>query len=162
MYPKAELQDIYKLFYQDFFGPAHFVTSYDSALEYLENEINSVSCCPEYKYIQDISCLNSFLRVSLQVIGNSFSKKKLLECFIASSQINLKPPISWLEHWQNIHSVVQTYFPDKAISSEFKTLSKAAEKNTNFHHSNNFRRLYSPHYRLIAKNIWQNETDLAF
>ena len=54
-YPESTLQDVYKSFYQDRFGPGHMISDTASARSYLMREISKPSgCSPQPSLSRDL------------------------------------------------------------------------------------------------------------
>jgi hypothetical protein len=155
-HPQAELVDIYKLFYQDYFGCGHFFSDQESIITYLTHEINDASLtkdtAPE---IQEICCFNNFIRVDINWVTCGYlTISKLADLFWQSSRIQLDQPIPWFTHWQNICQIIarENFLncqPDK------EKLEAFANNKNGVHHSEIYRQKYQPHYRIIHRDFWK-------
>lgn len=69
-YTAAEPQDLYKLVFQDLYGPGHLITDSAACYRYIEREvreqcINEITTFPLYEYTL---CDSNFVRVNLYLV----------------------------------------------------------------------------------------------
>ena len=151
LHPEAQLIDLYKLYMQSAFGPGHMIKDIDSARNYLKIELNSL---PEIKQRYDIFPCDAFFpysRYSLHMIKeNKISFEDFFTAFIRTAK-ECKPPVKdiFLHGWQ----VAINYLTDKKIvnfSDDKITIDKLfADKQYLVSHSNHYRELYRPAYRVL-------------
>lgn len=156
LFPKANLQDIYKLFYQDFFGPSHFIPEKESAKIMIEREIKKSSTRTIHYDILPVFSVNKFLRVDLSILKSDLDVHQFSEIFFLSTKIKIHQPFQWKKQWDNIMKTVEKNYPDllKNISS-VNEMKKCSIQNLTVHHSRIYNLEYQPHYRLIAECIWK-------
>ena len=159
-YPASTLQDIYKNFFQDRFGPGHIVTDTARAGAYLRQELALVQdldvplyeACAERK---------TYYRVSLAAISSgAVSYELFFSAFIRS--VNALPSINvadWAKEWQEIESIIRAmslHLPhyEEDVQAIEKLLSQGYYA---VHHSEAYRLAYKPHYRLIERTIFEKE-----
>lgn len=156
-YPKSTLLDLYKSFFQDNFGPGHIVNDTAAARRYIEREIANAT---EYDrhYYEPAGRGENFYRVSLATVSDSIVPMEVFcEAFFASVK-DIKPVDikEWQEEWAHINEIIgkmKLNLPDyEKDSATLDSLLNAGEYA--YHHSHNYTRLYSPHYRLIKKEIF--------
>ena len=157
LYPKAQLQDYYKLFFQGTFGPGHIISSKSSARKFLQNELEETSICEKRDY-QNISYINEFYRVNLNVINKRrISFDDFLDAFLQST--DFKNEISykeWVEEWENIEKqIILMKIPIENIEQQSSELLEISKNEQLISHSNIYRAAYSPHYRLINAKQFQ-------
>ena len=162
-YPKSQLRDLYKSFFQDRFGPGHLISNISSADEYLRHELETAKTFknPYYEYC---GYLGNLLRVNLRVLHeNLIPYQNYFTAFIKSVN-SIKPiPIEeWIKEWEIIRNViVNDLHLDKSLynfeedDNDIKELLKKGEYQMS--HSKRFDDEYEPHYRIIEKNIFKNE-----
>ncbi len=159
-YPKSTLQDIYKNFFQDYFGPGHLIPDSLTADNYLQQEL--ALCDTFIGNIYELTGAEGrFYRVSLSVLKDSIVPyKKFMDAFIRSTN-NVKP-ISievWKQEWQLIEQTIKEMnitLPNYQQDSEYiKKLLQ--ENNYVMHHSEDYGKTYQPHYRIIEKEIFEKE-----
>lgn len=149
LHPRAALQDFYKLFFQSFFGAEHALADVESARNYFKNELLNLPKESNY-LIQDISVSFPIYRVSLQVIENGLlSAEELFEAFLKSTKTTVKTSTQdWLTIWQEIEKSLMPIL--SPYETDISDLRKAAEEGSTVHHSQLYRDLYKPHYRIIC------------
>ncbi len=160
IHPLATLIDIYKLFYQSAFGPGHIITNENIARQYFDLEINSTQeWDPTYNW-QDISFYNNYYRVNLKVIADQIiGRDELFEAFLNSQylEVNLTDK-QWQEEWKWIQNILLLNYPDlRKNTREIDYLDYIlAGFNHYTHHSEIFKKHYSPHYRIVDYNSFNN------
>lgn len=164
-YPESRVQDIYKSFCQDNLGPEHLIPNPDAARNYLHRELQ------EYRDELDSLCLESpdrlfcpvgdqgnYVRVDLAVILNGMlSEDEYLDAFVRSANQGRKVSrAEWKAKWSEVAAVIRAAFPDIPDAAEDlrKIDSLVAGDNLILHHSQAFGRAYRPHYRIIARNVF--------
>lgn len=108
-YPLSEQRDVYKNFFQDYFGPGHIVTDTASAANYLRHELEHVDefGCPLY---EPTGYKGNFVRVSLQVIMDGLVLfDTYLDAFVRSVNGIHAPTIDeWKTEWTKINDVIKS------------------------------------------------------
>jgi hypothetical protein len=160
MYPKSTLQDLYKNFFQDYFGPGHIVDDIRSAGAYLDRELASFGQAAG-AYYEPTGYNGNFYRVNLSVIKEGLlSRDVFFDAFIRSVS-NIQPITAdeWKKEWIRIDSVIHTmnlsienYADDR--ENIFSLLKQGKYV---VHHSEPFSKEYAPHYRIIERKIFQKE-----
>ena len=158
-HPRAQLIDIYKLFYQSAFGPGHIISDADSAREYLTEELQDSRRFEAGNY-QEITFFNDYYRVNLLlIIKDAISFDDYLAAFLASAKPEKE--YSWDEWkiaWQKINLLLQNNginFENE--ESDRMEIAKILKNEIRlFSHSKIYRDLYHPHYRLISKAQLEN------
>lgn len=86
-YPEAEPTDLYKLVFQDLYGPGHLLTDSTAALRYINAELATMtdsSCFPLYEYTL---CDSHFVRVNLSLVQNgTLSAEQLADAMVRSAE----------------------------------------------------------------------------
>ncbi len=156
LYPKSNLIDYYKLFYQGTFGPGHLISNRQTAYSHLLEEIVD-SSNTEAPFLQDISFINPYCRVSLEIV-----EKKLIEAdaffdiLLESCTVQrILSPIEWNEAWLDIENILFQILPKLKEQDLADTIHNHlhGDKVPIFRHSESFREAYHPHYRLIRKDL---------
>ena len=160
MYPESTLQDLYKNFFQDYFGPGHIVSDTTSAGAYLDSELASFDHATG-AYYEPTGYNKTFYRVNLSIIKEGFiSRDAFFDAFIRSVRdIQIITPETWKKEWKYIDSVVQTMnLPLANYAQEREHIFSLLEQGKYvMHHSEQFSMHYNPHYRIIERKIFQNE-----
>lgn len=160
VYPKSTLQDLYKNFFQDYFGPGHIISDTTSAGAYLDRELSSFERA-EGAYYEPTGYNGHFYRVNLSVIKEGIiSRTIFFDAFVRS--VNNIQPITieeWKKEWKQIDLVIQTmnlslinYEQDRE-----NIFSLLEENKYVMHHSELFSEAYDPHYRIIERNVFLKE-----
>jgi hypothetical protein len=159
-YPHSTLQDIYKSFFQDNFGPGHAVPDSAQAAAWLCNELAKVDRLDVPLY-EPTGYKGDYYRVSLAAIASGkVQADALLSAFLRSVRAVQPSEVEvWAKEWEQIESVIAAmelqlpgYDADaKAIKEMLATGYYAV------HHSRLYNEHYAPHYRIIAKDIFEKE-----
>jgi hypothetical protein len=163
-YPKSTLQDIYKNFYQDYFGAEHAIPNKKAVEDYLMHELSEIHEFNHDTIIEITGWRHNFVRVPLALVKNGkIPADELLQAFIESaSKIDSVTADKWIVEWNNIVKTVEKmhlnivgFDNDKAKISE---LLKQNPK-TALHHSEIFNKTYHPHYRIVEKTIYKKRLE---
>ena len=167
LYPESRAQDIYKSFCQDNLGPGHMIPNPEYAKAYLLEELQT--------YLEDLDSMRyekpsvryvpvgdkgNFVRVDLSVVLDSLvSAETLLDAFVRSAnEGNLASEDEWKEKWSAVEVVLRKDFqniPD--LNMDLASIdSLVAEGHFILHHSNIFEKAYHPHYRIVARDIFES------
>ena len=159
-YPKSTLQDLYKNFFQDYFGPGHIVSDTTSAGAYLDRELASFEKA-EGAYYEPTGYNGNFYRVNLSVVKEGImSRDVFFDAFLRS--VNSIQPITvdeWKKEWAMIDSVIYTMNLALAgYEQEREKIASLLEQGKFvMHHSKPFSDEYDPHYRIIGQEIFHKE-----
>lgn len=156
-YPRSTLLDIYKSFFQDNFGPGHIVADTAAARAYLRNELAGATRYDAH-YFEPAGRGDNFYRVSLAVIADSIvSFDEYFDAFYASvKDVSPVDVEQWRGEWATVLETVKNMgvnlpdFERDAASLD----SLLARGEYAYHHSRDYNRLYTPHYRLMRKDIF--------
>ena len=160
IYPKSTLQDIYKNFFQDYFGPGHIVSDTTSAGAYLNRELASFEHA-RGAYYEPTGYNGNYYRVNLSVIKEGLISRNLyFDAFIRSvSNIETITLEEWKKEWKQIDSVISAmnlslvnYTQDR--ESLFALLEQGEYV---VHHTKLFLEEYDPHYRIVVREIFLKE-----
>jgi hypothetical protein len=159
-YPQSTLQDIYKSFFQDRFGPGHMVPDSAYAAAALKRELEKVgeTGCLLYEPTGD---MGNYYRVSLAVVvSGKVPFNVYLSAFLRS--VRDVPPVdvvAWEKEWAAIEGVIRAmalplpgFEDDSAAIKELLSSGYYA-----VHHSEEYNKEYDPHYRIISKEIFEKE-----
>ena len=167
-YPDSRVQDIYKCFCQDNLGPEHLIPNPETARAYLMQEIE--------EYCEDLDSLKyskptlsyfatgdegNYVRVDLSVVLDGFmTVDQYLDVFVRSANQGTKRTTEqWKTKWADVERCIRKHYmtipdADKDLQ-EIKSLMN--EGHFIIHHSDKFGQVYNPHYRIIAKDIFESE-----
>ena len=160
VYPESTLQDLYKNFFQDRFGPGHIIADNTAADRYLQYELNSSESFKGLDY-EPTGYEGRFYRVNLGVIADGrVPYDKYFDAFVRS--VNGIKPISteeWRKEWHEIDSVIMDMNIELKDMQEDRAEIKSLIDGGNYvmHHSQHFNKHYQPHYRIIERTIFEKE-----
>jgi hypothetical protein len=149
-YPAMQIQDVYKLIHQAALGSEHAAPDPESARTWMEREIAEMGDGPSEPVVDPISADGEIVRVHLRpYVLRGDSLEKLVEVFIRTAN-EYRGEIALLESfWAT--AVRLGKFPAADMDNFFQPM-----KVDNFpavHHSSEFKKAYSPAYRVIARKF---------
>ena len=157
-YPESTLQDIYKSFYQEHFGPGHIISDTATARRYLMKELSEMgeTLSP---YYEPTGSQGDYVRVYLSAVADSLiSAEQLLDALIRSANSWQEPSVNWLEKWETIVRVIQANKMEiNGFEADLPLLTEAAQNNQAVHHSRRYNEAYHPHYRIVERSIFERE-----
>ena len=157
-YPESTLQDIYKSFYQEHFGPGHIISDTASARRYLMKELSEMGK-PQSPYFEPTGSQGYYIRVYLSAVSDSLiTAEQLLDAFVRSANLWQEPTFSWMEKWEAIVSIIQANKMEvQGFETDLPLLTEAARNNQAVHHSRSYNESYHPHYRIVERSIFEQE-----
>ena len=167
-FPESRAQDFYKSFCQDNFGPEHLIPDPAAAARYLKEELQTYQedldsaryDVPVLMYYP-VGDQGNYVRVDLSVILDGLTgEEAFLDAFVRSANEWKKAPeAEWVKKWQGVAQILRKDQPDiPELEKELGTLdSLMAEGHYIMRHSDAFRDAYHPHYRIIARDIFDTE-----
>ena len=157
-YPESTLQDIYKSFYQEHFGPGHIIRDTASARRYLMRELSEMGKT-QSPYFESTGSQGDYVRVYLSAVADSLiTAEQLLDAFVRSANSRQEPTINWLEQWEAIVSIIQANKIElEGFETDLPLLTEAAQNNQAVHHSRRYNEAYHPHYRIVERSIFEIE-----
>ena len=155
-FPESRLQDLYKSFFQDRFGPGHIIRDRQSARDYILSELATADTLMGPR---TVSCgwQGNYMRVNLSVIADGLmTAEKLTDALMASAkEVSDEDIYRWRDEWAEIEAIIEKTYPDipdlqedKARIDELLNTGQYA-----LHHSAQYNAAYHPHYRIIAKEF---------
>lgn len=167
-YPESRVQDIYKSFCQDKLGPEHLIPNPDAARDYLLSELDEYrSDLAEGKYTkpakryEPVGDEGNYIRVELSVVLDSLvAGDALLDAFVSSANAGQNMTREqWAEKWKEVATVIRRDFPGipDAEMDLVRIDSLMAEGHMILHHSPVYEAAYHPHYRIIARDIFEKD-----
>lgn len=155
-YPESTLQDIYKSFYQEHFGPGHIISDTASARRYLMRELSEMGETQSPNF-EPTGCQGDYVRVYLSAVSDSLiTAEQLLDAFVRSANSRQEPTVSWMEKWEAIVSIIQANKIEvQGFETDLPLLTEAARNNQAVHHSRRYNEAYHPHYRIVERGIFE-------
>ena len=169
-YPETRVQDIYKYFCQDCLGPGHLIPNPDAARAYLMEELqtyredleNGLYEIPAERYVP-VGDAGNYVRVDLSVVLDSLvDADTLLDAFVRSAnEGKTLTEDEWKAIWAAVANVIREDFPalPDADSDLAAIDSLMADGHYILHHSPIFEQTYHPHYRIVARDIFEKELE---
>ena len=157
-YPEATLQDVYKSFYQERFGPGHMIPNVENARNYLMSEMEQAADNTG-DYFEPTGSEGKYVRIYLNAVSDGkISAQQLLDAFVESAN-NVEPRSDkWADQWANIVKVIEEKQLPVKMNDELKQLLKeCSEKDEAVHHSEAYNQAYRPHYRIVERNIFEQQ-----
>ena len=157
-YPEATLQDVYKSFYQERFGPGHMIPNVENARNYLMSEMEQASE-NSGAYYEPTGSEGKYIRVYLNAVADGkISAEQLLDAFVESAN-NVEPRSDkWADQWTNIVKVIEEKQLPVKMDDELKQwLKECSEQEEAVHHSEAYNQVYRPHYRIVELNIFEQQ-----
>lgn len=152
-YPQMQIQDVFKLLYQNEFGGEHLIEE-ENFKEYLVEEISQVKKteCEEDEILETIG--NKIYRVYLYAVKDRLSVETLVQLCNISAQKQKGNEKSLLKNLRKFESMTRTCslpFESEQVKQEIEDYQK--RNFPSLHHSKEYRKNYHPHYRLISQEI---------
>ena len=159
-YPHSTLCDIYKNFFQDYYGPGHLLSDVAKADNYLRYELQNSECFEGVDF-EPTGYEGNFYRVNLSVIADGrIPYDKFFDAFVRSAQSTTPPEIEWWsDKWHEIEQVIIDMgieLPELS-SDQAKINAQLKQGEAVMHHSHLYNSHYAPHYRIIKREIFLEE-----
>lgn len=152
-YPKSQLVDIYKSFYQDSFGPGHILEDSIAARRYFFSELKDSSQWggPVFEFTGEGK---NFVRLNMDLVRKGIIPANVyFSAFLNSLGWVEKPnDEDWISEWVAIDNIIQAkdfHFLNEDTDREY-IKGKLESRNFSIHHSDNFNENYNFHYRIIS------------
>jgi hypothetical protein len=167
-YPESRVQDIYKSFCQDNLGPGHLIPDPQSARNYLESELRTFRedldsaryDAPAIMYYP-VGDQGNYVRVDLSVVLDGLvGEEAYLDAFVRSANEGMRlTEEQWVAKWKEVEKVIRKDFPDiPGANEDLEMIDSYVQKgDLIMHHSEAFSDAYNPHYRIIARDIFEKE-----
>jgi len=164
IYPQSSLQDIYKSFFQDEFGPGHLVENVSYAREYFDLELEEMVSQGRHN-AEPCGTGKNFYRVPMDLVKDGIiPEEDYFSAFLESASSFTTPDvIAWKQQWNEIVGIVEKMDHDIPNFKEDKeALSKWLDQGeTVVHHSQVYNNQYDPHYRIMGKAQWEKLKSMA-
>lgn len=167
-YPESRVQDIYKSFCQDNLGPGHLIPNPEQARAYLLSELkdyqedleNGKYTKPQLRHVP-VGDQGNYVRVDLSVVLDGLvDAETLLDSFVRSANDGkVLSEEAWKQKWSGVADVIRRHFPDIPGAAEDLAAidSLITAGHLILHHSEAFSESYNPHYRIVDRQIFDNE-----
>lgn len=159
-YPLATLQDIYKGSFQDYFGAAHLLTDRQAVENYILREMEAMP--PERKvsgYYEPCGWRGRYYRVDLALLQEGrIVMDEFVELFMESASA-MEPALTqeWIDEWLMLQAAVREVAPrmEGFAADSLRIVTLLQEGKYVVHHSPSFNAHYHPHYRIIRRDLFE-------
>ena len=161
-FPQAQLQDVYKLCFQDTYGPGHIISDSLHCLQGILDEMQRMDTAdtryPDYEY----TCTGgNYVRVNLRVLQDGrVPLQQFVQLLMQSATLQHPMEVSeWCGRWDDLLAVLDTVEPRPLNYEEDAANIRAVLESgeTAVHHSRHFNEAYAPHYRIIRRDLFDKE-----
>mgnify|MGYP006902054586 CR=1 FL=1 len=156
-YPASTLRDLYKSYFQDYYGPGHLISDTTRARKYLEYELG----LEDYKdtvMLDPAGYEGNFYRVNLLLLKEGTIPTDVFMKYFLESAGSVQPlPVpDWKKRWEVIQSEIDAVSPDLPGYAADREFIDSLLRQGEFvvHHSDLFIQTYHPHYRIIHREIF--------
>jgi len=161
-YPQARLLDIYKSCFQDYMGAEHLVGDQESARAYLEKELASMEIDDaSTRFYEPCGFNGNYVRVYLRAVKEELiTAEALLDAFVRSANSPDRPDVAtWSSKWQDIIAIIDGMGLELPHQQEDREYIEQVLLQGRYaiSHSADYRETYSPHYRIIKREIFEQE-----
>ena len=121
LYPESRLQDLYKSFFQDRFGPGHIIADRESALNYICAELAEADTLMG-PITEPCGWQGNYVRVNLSVIADGLmTAEEMTDALMASAKEVTADDIErWKAEWAQIEAIIEKTHPDLPDLAEDK------------------------------------------
>lgn len=162
MYPATTLQDVYKSFYQEAFGPGHIIEDEYSAAAYFHQETSLSTEEPYGGYLYEpTGAHGGYYRVNLYAVNSgALPANLLLSAFLRSAEPVTEEGVkAWKKTWRKVARIARDfdlpgYEADKDV---LEAILASDSPDKAVHHSDAYNAAYDPHYRIVRKDIFEQE-----
>lgn len=152
-YPAMEPTDAVKLLYQNEFGGGHLIRDEDAALQYMRREYAATSRDPAKPLTEVIG--NGLVRVNLAALPEN-RLEELGQVFLQSAKIHQGSLESFLPKLTLLESLTKEGafgFSMEELDTYLRTYAQAGYPMVS--HSDTYRRLYHPAYRVVLEELFR-------
>lgn len=152
-YPLMEPTDAVKLIYQNEFGGGHLIRNETECTAYLRREYESVVQMSDLPLTEAIG--NGLIRVNLKALdAHGYAPEALARAFIQSAALHTGSLKSFLEKLEILRQTVREGafgFSSEELDDYLRSYAEAGYPMVS--HSEAYRSVYSPAYRIIREEI---------
>jgi len=159
LHPEMTLQDVYKSFYQDEFGPGHMISDSAAVRAWLDSELAADDYLPGEVRTEPTGAAGRYVRVSLALVKEGvISEEELMEAFMAGAKsVGPDDLAAWKRKWPKICDAarwlgIKGYDRDRAMLDSILALPDADYA---VHHSRQYVEAYHPHYRIVETQLFE-------
>jgi len=161
-YSAMEMQDLYKLVFQAAMGSEHAVPNRQAAQQWLERELATLVAGSEQPLSEPLSPDGELVRVNLRAfVEQGGDPKKLVDAFVTTANRFEASEKRLARYWGYLEAMAETgeIAYDRRQLEEWLTEMRTQGFPT-VHHSNTYRKLYQPAYRVVYRELLSSESPL--
>ena len=153
IYPESALRDLYKSFFQDAFGAGHLLDDPGLSRLYFDRELAAMQSRGR-RASEPCGLGHNFHRIPMDLITDSIAgREEYYDSFLRGARSFVLPDLaSWKAEWQTIveaitplgHLIKDFEADERRIDSLLQSNSYALG------HSDHYRSVYDPHYRIFT------------
>lgn len=159
---QMQVQDVYKLFYQGNFGPAHILQHQEHAKKYLVEEFRSVEASDSESLTEPISTDGKMIRVNFAAFKHADGNIEALWQTLVKSAELVKPDTArFRKDWNEFVELAnqKTFsFPQKDIELFDKKVHESQFPTV--HHTEAYRQTNHPAYRVVLREVFEKKCKL--
>ena len=161
-YPEAHLQDVYKLCFQDVYGPGHIIKDSATCVQGILDEMEQTDVSdPRFPDFEYTGVEGNYVRVNLRVIKDGRVPLDLfVRLLMESANVKQKMPLyDWKGQWARLQTVLDAVTPrPKNFEADAANLQSWLDRGeTMVHHSSQFNDTFAPHYRIIRRDLFEKQ-----
>jgi len=159
-YPASDLCDVYKFCFQDIFGPAHLTIDTAQSVRYIQDEIAKSKQLdgPDYEYV---GCEGNYVRVNLSLVKRGLlNTAQLASCLARSVEVpHIMTVEEWKYRWNELENILVNMKPSPGhFTLDSESIESLLDRGGyTVHHSYSYNSTYNFHYRIIRRDIFENE-----
>ncbi len=153
-YPGMKPQDCIKLLYQNTWGDGHMIADPGKALAYLKQELQEVEPDPEAELYVPIG--SGMCRLNLARAMTLYSAEEINGWFVRSAAVTTGSMTEFMRKLKFFRNHFESF--GFSVSREEMEAYLAFYRGNAYpavHHSEEYRNLYHPHYRVIRMGLWE-------
>ncbi len=162
-YPEWEIDDIYKLIHQAAMGSEHAIENIAAARDWLRRELDQLSPGGHEPLLDPISPDGRIVRVHLRpFVASQFQEEVLLQAFIQTVRVFPPSPEQFAAYAAATVQLAEEgilRFPPREVNAFFVKMTRQGL--TAVRHSDRYRELYHPVYRVVAVELLPAEIQAA-
>ncbi len=152
LYPKMEVQDVYKLVFQAAFGPQHAAMDSAMVLDWLNEEWQTADSTNPAPEIEPITPDTTLVRINIGAYKkNGGDKQSLGMKFLYTAKQFKGSKKKFLQYWNDVERLAKKDlipFTKQELADYLKQMKKKGLPAV--HHSEKYMQLYKPAYRVIT------------
>jgi hypothetical protein len=155
-YPRMELRDVYKLIYQAVLGSEHLISSSEEFSRYLQLEYERLQPDSSQQLFEPLRPDGSLFRLNLRPYkSRQLGFAQLISPLLQTSQFATGTRAELQATWNTFVDLCRQYYVENYSETATRKFTRqlTTQDFPAMHHSEVYRRLYQPAYRLISTHL---------